>query len=135
MRLLEISELKPYQTQILETDYDYDLINEKGKYEIQLYYGSQTVSRKITVARILILSFVSKYNKIWTILMKNNWQRIEGQLKITTVTDRSEKTLTTTFQNFKENSISATNLIIGEFYEIQVFCNGVAISEKIVEKA
>ena len=61
--------------------------------------------------------------------------RIEAQIKITRVTDRIEKTLTITFQNFKENNISATNLIIGEFYEIQVFCNGVAISEKIVEKA
>ena len=70
MRLLEISELKPYKTQILKTDYDFDLIKEKGKYEIQLYFGSQTVSRKITVARILILSFKSRDNKIWTISMK-----------------------------------------------------------------
>ena len=134
-RLLEISELKPNETLILKTDYDFDLINEKGKYEIQLFYGSQTVSKKVTVARILILSFVSKDNKIWTISMKNNGVKIEAQIKITRVTDRSEKTLTTTIQNFKENNISATNLIIGEFYEIQVFCNGVAISEKIVEKA
>ena len=134
-RLLEISELGPFQTIKPTTDYDFDLITQKGTYEVQVYYGSQAVSKKVTVARILLISLL-KVNQIWNISMQNNGVKIEGcQVKITRVKDQNEKTVITTFHNYKNTTILVQDLIVGELYEIQVISKGMVISNKLVERA
>ena len=68
--------------------------------------------------------------------MQNNGVKIEGcQVKITRVKDQNEKTVITTFHNYKNTSILVQDLIVGELYEIQVISKGMVISNKLVERA